>query len=46
MIKSNDSIVQLEKLFFANIILMIQSKSINHIILAPQKLLIKIRHCT
>jgi len=32
---TNDSIVQLHKLFFKNIILMIQSKSNNHITLAP-----------
>jgi len=44
MIRFDDSIVQLHKLFFENIILMIQSKSNNHIILAPPTFLIKIRH--
>jgi len=42
---TNDSIVQLHKLFFENIILIIQSKSNNHITLAPPTFLIKISHC-
>jgi len=41
---TNDSIVQLHKLFFLNIILIIQSKSNNHITLALPALLIKICH--
>ena len=41
---TNDSIVQLHKLIFENIILMIQSKSNNHITLVPPTLLIKIHH--
>jgi len=46
MIQFDDSIIQLHKLFFENIILMIQSKSNNHITLAPPTFLIKIRHWT